>query len=115
MLFRSVGKSVGFRETILRNYTKAESVEDLANIAGMGRTNFDRKFKVEFGVSPGRWLLQQTAKQIYHRMSEPNIKVKDLITEFGFASSTHFTRFCRQQFGAPPTHILKQIKKAKYQ
>lgn len=106
-----VGKSIDFRDTILRNYTKADSVEDLANLTGMGRTNFDRKFKSEFGISPGRWLLQQTAKHIYHRMSEPNIKVKDLINEFGFASSTHFTRFCRQQFGAPPTHILKRIRR----
>ena len=90
-----VGKSLDFRSLILENYLKVDQVDGLAKIAGMGRTNFNNKFKEEFGISPHQWLLKQKAKHV--RL-------------YKFNSATHFTRFCKQQFGCTPSELLRQLK-----
>lgn len=105
-----VGKSLDFRSLILENYLKVDHVDELAKIAGMGRTNFNNKFREEFGISPHQWILKQKANHVRFKLAEPGNTLSDIMRLYKFNSATHFTRFCKQQFGCTPSELLRQLK-----
>lgn len=104
-----IGKSMDFRSLIMENYLKVEHVDDLARIVGMGRTSFNNKFREEFGTSPHQWILKQKAKHIRFKLAEPGSTLSDIMRLYKFNSATHFTRFCKQQFGCTPSELLRQL------
>jgi AraC-like DNA-binding protein len=75
----------------------------------MGRTNFDLKFKKEFGMPPLRWMLKEKAKRVRFSMAESDITLSDIMQKYNFNSPTHLNRFCKQQFGCSPTELMKKL------
>jgi AraC-like DNA-binding protein len=99
-----------FKAFILLNYMKVESVTELAELSGMGRTAFDMKFREVFGMSARQWILREVAKHIRYKATDPEITIRDLMSEFKFNSPTHFYRFCKQQFDCTPSELLKNSR-----
>jgi AraC-like DNA-binding protein len=110
LFYPIIGKSFDFRSLIMDNYLKVRHIDELARLSGMGRTNFDNKFKEEFGISPHQWILKQKAKHVRHSLAEPGATFSDVMRKFNFNSATHFTRFCKQQFGCTPTELVRQMR-----
>jgi AraC-like DNA-binding protein len=110
LFYPIIGKSFDFRSLILDNYLKIRHIDELAHLLGMGRTNFDNKFKEEFGISPHQWILKQKAKHVRNNLAEPDATFSDVMRKFNFNSATHFTRFCKQQFGCTPTELVRQLR-----
>ncbi|MDR1937470.1 MAG: helix-turn-helix transcriptional regulator [Tannerellaceae bacterium] len=109
LFYPIIGKSFDFRSLILENYLKIHHIDELAHLSGMGRTNFDNKFKEEFGISPHQWILKQKAKHVRNSLAEPDATFSDVMRKYNFNSATHFTRFCKQQFGCTPTELVRQL------
>jgi AraC-like DNA-binding protein len=112
MFYPIIGKSFDFRSLIMDNYLKVRHIDELAHLSGMGRTNFDNKFKEEFGTSPHQWILKQKAKHVRNSLSEPDATFSDVMRKYNFNSATHFTRFCKQQFGCTPTELVRQLQQS---
>lgn len=102
-----IGKALDFRATVIKNYKQAKTVDELARIVGMSRSNFDAKFKDIFGIPPKQWMLKRKAQSIRHYISKPGIRIGDVMREYDFESFTQFNRFCRQQFGVSPSQLIK--------
>ena len=109
LLYPIIGQFLDFRAIVLENHSKIENVSDLVALTGMSRTNFDSTFKDEFGMPAHKWMLKQLAKRVLHNMTEPGATVGKVTKKLGFNSATHFTRFCKQQFGCTPTELLNNI------
>lgn len=109
LFYPIIGQSIDFRSLVMENYLKVDHVDELAQIARMGRTNFNNKFREEFGTSPHQWILKQKAKHVRFKLSEPGSTLSDVMRIYKFNSATHFTRFCKQQFGCTPTDLLRQL------
>jgi AraC-like DNA-binding protein len=112
LFYPIIGKSFDFRTLIMDNYLKIHHIDELAHLSGMGRTNFDNKFKEEFGTSPHQWILKQKAKHVRNSLSEPDSTFSDVMRKYNFNSATHFTRFCKQQFGCTPTELVRRLHQA---
>lgn len=110
LFYPIIGNSLDFKALVLENYLKVESVAELAELSHMGRSNFDATFKKEFGMPAGQWMLKQTAMHVKYHLSAPDATVGDVMHKFNFNSPTHFTRFCRQQFGCTPTDLITQLQ-----
>lgn len=110
LFYPIAGGSIDFRSRVLENYNNEISVYKLSQKFGMSYTNFLRKFKIEFGESVQDWMLKQKAKHIKLRLSIPTTTIADIIREFGFTDASHFTKYCRKQFGCTPTELIKQIR-----
>jgi len=108
LFYPIVGKSLDFRILILKHYRQVKSVQELAEIIGMSRSNFDAKFKEVFKIPPKKWMLQRKGQIIRHYMAKPGVTIGDVIREYDFDSFTHFNRFCKQQFGASPSELIKE-------
>lgn len=99
-----------FKQNVLKNYTRDSSVSDLALKCNMSLKTFTRRFKENFGETPYQWLLKQNIREIRMKLANPNIQIKDIAFEFGFASASHFSNFCKTQMNESPQAIREKIK-----
>lgn len=110
LFYPMIGKSMNFKALVLENYLKVANVEELAKLSNMGRSNFDARFRKEFGMPARQWVLKQKANHIRYHLAEPSATIGDTMHRFGFNSATHFTRFCKQQFGCTPTELIAKLR-----
>jgi AraC-like DNA-binding protein len=101
-----------FKSRVLEKYDKLETgrVSELASLVGMGRKNFDRRFREEFAISPAQWLQLRKAKRVKLFLMEPDITIADAIEKFQFNSPGHFNRFIRKHFGKTPGKLIKEMR-----
>lgn len=104
-----LGRSPGFKDKVMQNYQNVNGVDELARLLGMGRTNFDLRFKKEFGIPPLQWMLKEKAKRVRFSMADPGVTLSDIMQKYNFNSPTHLNRFCKQQFGCSPSELMKKI------
>nr|WP_321521669.1 AraC family transcriptional regulator [uncultured Macellibacteroides sp.] len=98
-----------FKRTVLNNYTKDSSVSELAAKNNMSVKTFTRRFKENFGETPYQWIIKQNVKEIRLKLADPDIQIKDIAYEFGFASASHFTNFCKTQMNESPQEIREKL------
>lgn len=109
LFYPILSSNMDFKNMVLDNYQKVRTVQELANICCLSLTTFNRKFRLYFKDSPYNWMLKQKAKHIHVRLRNPNIPICDIIEEFGFSSSGHFTTYCKTYFNMPPTQLRKKL------
>lgn len=102
-----------FKFLVMDNYQKVKTVQELADICCLSLTTFNRKFKFFFKDSPYNWMLKQKAKHIQLKLRNSNIPICDIIEEYGFSSSGHFTSYCRTHFNMTPTQLRKKLSSEK--
>ena len=103
-------RSLDFRTRVLDKYMLLENgrVSELADLVGMGRKTFDKRFREEFGTSPAKWMQEEKAKRLHIFLAEPGITISDAMDKFHFNSQAHFNRFCHQYFNASPGALIKR-------
>lgn len=104
-------REVDFKEFVISNHYKAKSVQELAEMRGVSVRIFNKAFKETFNMPPYTWMLQEKAKMIEERLADPSISFQEIIEEFNFASPSHFTVFCKRQFGITPTQRRRELIK----
>lgn len=110
-----ISRSLDFRFRVLEKYAQLDGghVTELADLTGMGRKNFDRRFRQEFGTSPAKWMQEEKAKRLRMFLAEPGVTISDAMDRFHFNSPSHFNRFCHQYFGKSPGTLIKEAKLVK--
>ena len=106
-----ISSSLSFRTKVLEKYSQMHSgrVKELADLVGMGRKNFDKHFRDEFGLSPAKWLLQEKSKHLRQFLKEPGVTISDAMDKYGFNSPSHFNRFCHKYFKTSPGLLMKDV------
>jgi AraC-like DNA-binding protein len=102
-------QSFSFKNRVIQCYPYVNNVDELVKKIGMSRANFDKKFKIEFGITPLQWMLKEKAKHIYFNLSDPDITFADIMDKYKFNSPTHLNRFCKHQFGYTPSELRKKL------
>jgi len=105
-----IGRSLTFRNKVLEKYMqlKGGRVTELADLVGVGRKTFDKRFLNEFGIPPAKWMIQEKAKRLRVFLTEPGVTISDAMDKFHFNSPGHFNRFCHQYFKTSPGAIIKE-------
>ena len=103
-----ISKDLDFRNIVLANYVKANSVKELAQICHYSLSSFNRIFKLNFKENPYIWLQNQKIKYIMGRLSDKNVPLSQIIDEFRFSSPGHFTIFCKKHLNLTPSQFRKQ-------
>jgi len=81
---------------------KAWSVEELARIAGMSRSQFTTKFSKIVGMSPAAYVTSWRLSLGYNRLKAGS-SVKAVAAEVGFGSQEAFSRAFSRAYGCPPS------------
>lgn len=106
-----INKQMSFRSRIINNFEKATTVDDLAELVGMCRTNFYKRFKDEFGMSAHKWMQIRKAWQVREYAAQPGMDVKELMAKTGFPSPSNFIRFCQKYFGRKPSELIECLQR----
>lgn len=111
LFFPIIGNDISFKSKVMSLYEEEKKLKDYADIFRMSETGFIRKFKTEFGLTFQQWMLEQRNKQICHQLAFPETTISDIITDYKFSSASHFTKYCKRQFGCTPSELIKSIRK----
>ncbi len=103
----------GVRDRVLENYASVKTVSELASICGYSESRFNEVFVNEFGQSPYQWMMKQKSKVVLERLHKLEVPIKDIVYDLNFSDPSHFTRYCKNQYGLTPSEIRRQIKQAK--
>lgn len=106
--FLILSGDMSFSEIIRLNWHKYATVKDLADSMHLTRKQFNSRFLTVFGKTPQRWINEARAKNVCEEILHTDKQFKEIAADNGFASDTHFTRFCKKVTGNTPTEIRKQ-------
>lgn len=98
-----------FRYMVLSNYEPNINVIELSKKCNMSIRNFSRRFMEEFGMSPGKWLMDKKDALILESLSSANAVMTAIAENYGFASSSHFSTYCRKRFNDSPYGLHKKL------
>ena len=108
--FRNLAAAVQYLED---HFAETVPTEELAALAGVSVTQFNRRFSEIFRQSPRQFLLSLRIEKARHRLSTTEMPVVEISVETGFYDQSHFTRHFRRFTGLTPTQYRRQYQTAK--
>jgi AraC family transcriptional regulator len=85
-------------------------VAGLAQAASMPVRTFRRRFQVEFGEPPQRWLARTRIERASRLLSEGLLSLSETALDLGFANQAHFTETYRRATGTTPGRYRREKK-----
>lgn len=85
-----------------QHFSTPLSTPELAAIAGLSRSQFERVFHRLFGTSPMDYLLRVRVNAACLLLEKTDHKCTDIALECGFYDHSHFTRMFQRFMGMPP-------------
>ncbi|WP_455638615.1 helix-turn-helix domain-containing protein [Parabacteroides sp.] len=94
-----------FSEYIRLRWKNFRTVTEVASSMHMTHKQFYNRFVSVFGKKPQQWMNEGRARIIHNEIISTKKQFKQIAAENGFASDTHFTRFCKKELGKTPTEV----------
>ena len=110
LFYPIISAKISFKDFIINNYLKVNSVNELISLSNMGKSNFYSKFKEAFGISAKQWMLKQRDMHIINKVASSETTIVELMDEFKFESQTHFTNYCKQHFNCTPKELIMKYQ-----
>ena len=96
------------------NYEKPLRGEQLATIAGMGRSTLHHHFRGLTAMSPLQFQKQLRLRAARQRMLMDGLDAASAAFEVGYESASQFNREYRRFFGKPPMRDIQALRFANY-
>ncbi|NDV64142.1 hybrid sensor histidine kinase/response regulator transcription factor [Bacteroides sp. 224] len=94
-------------DVIQANYANPEfSMDDMAVLLNMSRSNFYRKMKGVLDLSPNEYLRLERLKKAAQLLNEGENLVNEICYMVGFNSPSYFSKCFQKQFGALPKDFV---------
>lgn len=87
---------------IRENYSEPIKVDDLARIMHLSSSQFERRFKKVFNISPAKHILNVRVRAACKLLSTTNDTIASIAIESGFYDHSHFIRNFRKVMGISP-------------
>lgn len=99
-----------FMDLVRSNMSDADlSVDSLAGMMGLGRSQFYRKIKALTNYSPVELLRNIRLKQARELLTTTEKSVSEIAYEVGFSTPAYFTRCYREVYGETPTDLRDRL------
>ena len=89
--------------TVLDQPAEPHSLEGLADLAGMSRSVFAKRFHEGFGRTPMDYVREVRLRSGARLLDQPELSVDAIASRVGFASRSHFSKAFTDQFGCSPS------------
>ncbi len=89
-------------EYVRANYATPIKIEELARIANLSSSQFERRFKKVFQITPTKHILNVRIRAACHLLSSTNGTIASIALESGFYDHSHFIRSFRKVMGIAP-------------
>ncbi len=85
------------------------SVEELADIAGLSRSHFTRRFTLAHGVSPQQYVLRRRLRAAATLVGQTDMPLKAVAAECGFFDVRHLSRSFAKRYGQTPAALRSLV------
>ena len=89
------------------HYQEPVTLQDAADLAGLGKEAFCRFFKKNIGMSFLRYLNEVRATHIYHDLVNTEDPVSYIMERNGFTNQKLFNRTFKELYGTTPSAVRK--------
>lgn len=90
------------------------SLRQLAAIANLSRYHFSRRFHLQYGMPPHRYLVSVRMKRAALLLQTTALNVTEVAIEVGYSSTGNFIRHFRDQFGTTPLAYRRRPRVARF-
>lgn len=90
------------------NYGQTQTAEDLASMAGLSISQFERRFRRAFGSSPHQYLVRVRIENAARILLETYETVSQVAQACGFYDHAHFSRSFRRIMNVSPTEYRRR-------
>ena len=87
---------------IQKDIEKGILVSDLAELTGLSESQFRKRFKEQFRLSPQEFILRAKLQRAARLLSTTNLALSSIAQKAGFCDQSYFTKQFRVFFGIPP-------------
>ncbi len=98
---------------VMEHYSSAIEIETLANLVCLSISQFERKFKSTFGVSPLKYVSMVRIQAACQALAATDARISRISSENGFYDLSHFNRQFRSQTGMSPSAYRKKYSQGK--
>lgn len=96
----SISPAVAF---MTQNYAEQITIEQLAKISHMSKSNFYASFKKQFGISPISYINHYRLSIAAQELSESNLSVKEIAFSVGIPDSLYFSKLFKKEYKMSPS------------
>ncbi|WOO39260.1 AraC family transcriptional regulator [Rubellicoccus peritrichatus] len=89
------------------HYAEAIEIVDLANIASLSVSQFERRFRTVFQQTPSRFLIRYRLTRASQILMQSEDTLSCIAQEVGFYDHSHFSREFQKLFGMAPSRYRK--------
>jgi AraC-like DNA-binding protein/mannose-6-phosphate isomerase-like protein (cupin superfamily) len=101
---------------IQEHFRTALSIDDLARMAHLSRSQFQRTFKRAYHITPLQYILKLRLHEACEMLKDPNLDITNIAFDVGFSSSSFFATQFKQYMGEPPSEYRrKKLAEARLQ
>lgn len=93
---------------IKRNLHQKLSIDSIAKLAYVSKSNFFKMFRDELGISPNDFILQERISKAKELLAGQN-SIKETAYQTGFSDTNYFTRVFKQLEGTTPKTYQNRI------
>ena len=94
-------------QELRNNLSHQWTVEEVADLVGLGTTLFNEKVKSYSGFSPLNYLINIRISEAIKLLKVPDISLTDIALDTGFYSSQHFSTTFKKLTGYTPSEFRK--------
>ncbi|MDA1045040.1 MAG: AraC family transcriptional regulator [Verrucomicrobia bacterium] len=85
-----------------QHYAATLDMDDLARLAGLSISQFDRRFRKIYGLTPSRFVIHYRLAKAGQMLLRGNHTISTIAHAVGFYDHSHFSREFKKMFGASP-------------
>ena len=93
-----------FKAQVLKVYSNADSVKELAYKMNISISTLKRKFQSAFGMSVKQWLIQKRKERLLHDITQTKMSIAEFAEKYKLTGN-YLSTFCREHFGKSPTEL----------
>lgn len=98
-------------EHIRKNYAEPIKIESLASMANLSASQFERRFKKVFQISPSQHILNVRIRAASNLLSATNDTIASIAIDCGFYDHSHLSRNFQKTVGISPSEFRSQGRK----
>jgi AraC-like DNA-binding protein len=95
-------------EHLDRHFAEPITVRQLADLVHLSASQFERRFKALFQVTPMRYLIRLRLNKACHLLATSSTKITAVAVQCGFYDHSHFARQFTATFGLSPSGYRSQ-------
>ncbi len=106
-MFANIHTAVKYAEDHIENNP---SIVEMATMAKMSHYQLDRRMKLVFGLTAGKWLIKTKISMASHQLLTSDLSVLEIALSVGYSDQSAFTKQFKKVTGMSPLQFKKYTK-----